>query len=240
MTINEAPSPNFDERGGKPIDILLLHYTGMKTAAEAIARLRDPAAKVSAHYVVDEDGSVLKLVDENMRAWHAGVSYWAGERDINARSIGVEIVNPGHEFGYRAFPAAQIASVIALCKDVLARRAIPAHRVLGHSDVAPLRKQDPGEKFPWARLAAEGVGLTPETGRGAVLARAGDSGAVVGMARSQLARIGYEVTAGPILDDDIQATLIAFQRHFRPQHTDGILDAATLNAVLRIARAVPA
>src|SRR6478609_2257523 len=143
--------------------MLVLHYTGMKTASEALARLCDPAAKVSAHYTVDEDGTVYVHVPENRRAWHAGVSHWAGVDNVNARSIGIELVNPGHEFGYRAFPEAQIASLITLCHGILSRHAIPAARVLGHSDVAPARKEDPGELFPWGELALAGIGLWPQT-----------------------------------------------------------------------------
>ena len=132
-------------------------------------RLCDPAAKVSAHYTIDEDGTVYAHVPEARRAWHAGVSFWAGESDINARSIGIELVNPGHEYGYRAFPEAQIAALIALCHGILARHPIPPARVLGHSDVAPARKEDPGELFPWARLAKAGIGLWPDVAATAIL-----------------------------------------------------------------------
>ena len=148
------PSPNHDDRGGAAIDMLVLHYTGMKTAEAALERLCDPAAKVSAHYTIDEDGTVYAHVPEARRAWHAGVSFWAGATDINSRSIGIELVNPGHEFGYRDFPDAQIAALITLCHGILLRHPIPSARVLGHSDVAPARKEDPGELFPWERLAA--------------------------------------------------------------------------------------
>ncbi len=158
----ERPSPNHDARpDGQAVDILLLHYTGMKSAEAALARLCDPAAKVSAHYVIDEDGTLTRLVDEARRAWHAGVSSWAGDSGVNARSIGIELVNPGHEFGYRPFPAPQMAALTALARDILARHAIPPQRVLGHSDVAPTRKQDPGELFDWEALAAAGIGLWP-------------------------------------------------------------------------------
>ena len=159
-----CPSPNFDARSkDQPVDILLLHYTGMETGAAALARLCDPEARVSSHYTVDEDGTIYKHVPEECRAWHAGVSYWAGARDINARSIGIEIVNPGHEFGYRAFPGAQIEAVLALALDIFSHHAIPPERVLAHSDVAPDRKMDPGELFPWTRLAKAGIGLWPKT-----------------------------------------------------------------------------
>jgi N-acetylmuramoyl-L-alanine amidase len=201
----ERPSPNHDDRGSTAIDMLVLHYTGMKTGEEALARLCDPAAKVSAHYTIDEDGSVYALVPEVRRAWHAGVASWAGASDINARSIGIELVNPGHEFGYRDFAEDQIASLITLCHSILMRHPIPSARVLGHSDVAPARKGDPGELFPWARLATAGVGLWPQ-------AIASDLGP------DALARYGYD----PNVPQD--KTIIAFQRHFRPKKLDGQWD----------------
>ncbi|HWA89710.1 MAG TPA: N-acetylmuramoyl-L-alanine amidase [Rhizomicrobium sp.] len=207
MTRIARPSPNHDTRGGAGVDILVLHYTGMQTAEEALARLCDPAAKVSAHYTVDRDGTVYAHVPEEMRAWHAGVSYWAGARDINARSVGIEIVNPGHEFGYVPFPCDQIAAVIDLARAVIGRHAIPAKRVLGHSDVAPMRKQDPGELFPWKHLAEFGIGVwpTPAEPRGDFLDR--------------LARYGYDPEAPP------KDVVTAFQRHFRPSCVDGIADS---------------
>jgi N-acetylmuramoyl-L-alanine amidase len=199
------PSANHDDRGGAPIDMLVLHYTGMKTAEEALVRLCDPAAKVSAHYTVDEDGTVYAHVPEDRRAWHAGVSYWAGATDINARSIGIEIVNPGHEFGYRAFPDAQIAALIVLCHGIVARHAIAPGRVLGHSDVAPARKDDPGELFPWMRLAQAGIGLWPQT-------------ATSDLGPEALVRYGYD----PAAPQD--KVITAFQRHFRPERMDGQWD----------------
>jgi N-acetylmuramoyl-L-alanine amidase len=205
------PSPNHDERGGAAVDMLVLHYTGMKSADAALARLCDPVARVSAHYTIDEDGAVFAMVPEERRAWHAGISYWAGARDINARSIGIELVNPGHEFGYRAFSDAQIASLIALSKGILARHAIPPWRVLGHSDVAPARKDDPGERFAWARLAGEGVGLWPSPGNDP------GEGAVPGL----LAHYGYDP------DAPVEKIITAFQRHFRPSRVDGMADVET-------------
>ncbi|MDP9095265.1 MAG: N-acetylmuramoyl-L-alanine amidase, partial [Pseudomonadota bacterium] len=161
----QAPSPNFDERpAGIPIDTLILHYTGMQSADDAIARLRDPVAHVSSHYVVDEDGTVRQLVDEAHRAFHAGVSYWRGNEALNGRSIGIEIVNPGHDWGYRPFPPAQMRTVIELCQAIVTRHPIPPCNVVGHSDIAPDRKQDPGELFDWPCLAAAGIGLWPEQG----------------------------------------------------------------------------
>lgn len=201
----EMPSPNHDDRGGAAVDMLVLHYTGMKTAKAALERLCDPAAKVSAHYTIDEDGTVYVHVPEARRAWHAGVSSWAGATDINARSIGIELVNPGHEFGYRDFPEAQIAALTTLCHGILLRHPIPSARVLGHSDVAPARKEDPGERFPWERLARAGIGLWP-TSRDANLAP------------EALGRFGYDLGAGEA------NAVTAFQRHFRPQKVDGVWD----------------
>ncbi|HEU5098331.1 MAG TPA: N-acetylmuramoyl-L-alanine amidase, partial [Roseiflexaceae bacterium] len=162
LAIEDLPSPNFDDRPpGQKVDILLLHYTGMPDAGQALRRLRDPQAKVSAHYVIDETGKVYRMVPEEKRAWHAGLSAWKGDRDINARSIGIEIVNTGHEFGYRQFQLEQIDALVALAQDIKTRHDIPRTRVLGHSDVAPLRKQDPGELFDWYRLAVEGIANWP-------------------------------------------------------------------------------
>ncbi len=160
MSIIHYPSPNFDSREGQKIDMLVLHYTGMKTGSGAIEKLCDASAKVSAHYVVEEDGRVLQLVEESERAWHAGVSFWRGNTNINQRSIGIEIVNPGHEYGYRPFTLAQMEAVIALCEDIVKRHKIPARNVVGHSDIAPARKQDPGELFDWEWLASVAVGLS--------------------------------------------------------------------------------
>ena len=163
MNVIEAPSPNFDDRG-RSIDMIVLHYTGMQTGHEALARLRSTDAKVSAHYLVEENGDIYRLVAEESRAWHAGVAVWRGEADINARSVGIEIVNPGHEWGYRAFPDAQIASVVLLTKEIVARHGVKPENVVGHSDVAPRRKEDPGELFPWDRFADEGLALAPFAG----------------------------------------------------------------------------
>jgi N-acetylmuramoyl-L-alanine amidase len=199
-------SPNHDARPpATPIDMLVLHYTGMRSAEAALARLCDPAAKVSAHYTIDEDGTVYVMVPEERRAWHAGVSFWAGATDINARSIGIELVNPGHEFGYRAFPDAQIAALTTLAKEILTRHPVPACRILGHSDVAPARKEDPGELFPWVRLAEAGIGAWPEHRNSNLHAEA-------------LARYGYDPMAPP------EKLILAFQRHFRPNKLDGVWD----------------
>ncbi len=221
-TVVERPSPNHDARPeGQAVDILLLHYTDMESAEAALAQLCDPAAKVSAHYCVDEDGTVYRLVDEARRAWHAGVASWAGATDINARSIGIELVNPGHSCGYRPFPADQMAALIVLARAILSRHPIPPRRVLGHSDVAPARKQDPGELFDWAALAAEGIGLWPEP--------APPPASLPDISRIQtgLARYGYAVPLHGRLDEETAATVAAFQRHFRPEAVTGEVDAET-------------
>ena len=233
-----APSPNFDARTGPP-DMLVLHYTGMQTGEAALARLRDPAAKVSAHYVVEEDGRVFALVDEARRAWHAGLSAWRGEPGVNGRSIGVEIVNPGHEFGYRPFPAAQIDAVIDLIGDIRGRWTIEDSLILGHSDVAPRRKEDPGELFPWQTLAAAGHGLwaQPPPAPGEPLSL-GAAGLGVMALRGALARLGYEVATQGAFDEDLAVVVTAFQRHWVQSRCDGMADGETrarLMAVLRLA-----
>jgi N-acetylmuramoyl-L-alanine amidase len=221
--------------------MVVLHYTGMASGPAALERLRDPAAKVSSHYLVEEDGRVFTLVPEERRAWHAGVSFWAGERDINGLSIGVEIVNPGHEFGYRPFPEVQIAAVIALLDDVRGRWMIPDARILGHSDVAPARKIDPGELFPWALLAAAGHGLwaEPAPAPGPPLSE-GDEGGPVLAFQAGLARLGYDASRTGQYDADTATVVRAFQRHWRQSDCDGVADGETrarLMAVLRLAAA---
>lgn len=211
MNLIQRPSPNFDGRDGQPVDMLVMHYTGMKTAQEALDRLCDPAAKVSAHYVVDEDGSIYRLVDEENRAWHAGTSSWRGHSNINQRSIGMEIVNPGHEFGYRPFPKAQMEAVAALSKNILSRHDIPARNVVGHSDVAPERKEDPGELFDWQFLAEQGVGLWPI--QAANDEKTHDPSSVI----RHLSSYGYST-------ENLPKTITAFQRHFRPKLLTGKWD----------------
>ncbi len=225
--------------------MLVLHYTGMKSADEAVARLCDPEAKVSAHYVVDEDGSIRRLVPEERRAWHAGRGVWQGEDDCNSASIGIEIVNPGHEFGYRDFPEVQIAAVVALVADIRSRWTIPDARIIGHSDLAPVRKTDPGERFPWKRLAGEGHGLwfEPAAERIAALGgmlQAGDQGLGVMVLRSGLHRLGYGLKPGQDYDEETTETVRAFQRHWRQSRVDGVADGetrATLMGVLQLATA---
>jgi N-acetylmuramoyl-L-alanine amidase len=235
----DAPSPSFNERpeGVRP-DLVILHYTGMVDGPSAIDRLRDADAKVSAHYVVEEDGRIFRMVDESRRAWHAGISSWGGAGDLNSRSIGIEIVNGGHDFGLPDYPGTQIAVVIDLLKDVLARHAIHPVRVVGHSDVAPVRKDDPGEKFPWAQLVAEGVAIAPsvsETRRDVVHAP-GAQGFGVAEAQTSLALIGYGIESSGVLDDATQSVVRAFQRRFRPDRIDGAFDLQTLALIAEMAR----
>ncbi len=210
MNLIAAPSPNTDARPpGAEVDHLVLHYTGMQSAAAALARLCEPAAKVSAHYLIDEDGAVYALVEEAARAWHAGVSYWRGVRQLNDRSVGIEIVNPGHEFGYRPFAAPQMAALAALAQGILARHDIPPRNVVAHSDIAPDRKQDPGELFDWRWLAQQGTGAwTDET-------------APPGNLAADLAAIGYDMSLPSGL------VITAFQRRFHAGAVNGQTDAAT-------------
>ena len=226
------PSPNFDERDtDTPVDMLVLHYTGMKTGAEAIERLCDPDAKVSAHYVVEEDGRIFALVKEEMRAWHAGVSSWRGSQNINARSIGIEIVNPGHEFGCRAFPKVQMDAVTALAAHIVARHPIPARNVVGHSDVAPHRKEDPGELFDWQELARCGVGLwvrgkSSSHHKIAPLA-SNDKGSAVSDLQGALKEFGYDLPQDGHYGAELAGVICAFQRHWRPSKVDGVADEQT-------------
>jgi N-acetylmuramoyl-L-alanine amidase len=234
-----APSPNFDARTAPP-DMLVLHYTGMQTGEAALERLRDAAAKVSGHYLVEEDGRIFAMVREERRAWHAGVSFWDGERDINARSIGIEIVNPGHEFGYRPFPKAQVAAVIDLLTEIRERWTIADARILGHSDVAPARKQDPGELFPWKVLAQAGHGLwaEPAPAPGQTLVP-GDKGLGVAVLRASLRRLGYDCPLAGDYDEAAAVIVTAFQRHWRPERVDGLADGETrarLVALVRLAK----
>jgi N-acetylmuramoyl-L-alanine amidase len=231
---NVHPSPNIEpRRGGVHPDILLLHYTGMASCAKAIAWLADTRSAVSCHYVIDVDGAITQMVAEDMRAWHAGAGSWGGDADVNSRSIGIEIHNPGHDQGYPEFPAAQMRAVSRLCRDIIARWSIDKRRVLGHSDTAPQRKNDPGEKFDWKGLAADGVGhwvepapITPSTG-----AATPDQ---IARAQRLLADYGYGIAATGLIDPATTAVLRAFQRHFRPALVDGQLDASTLDTLERL------
>ena len=225
--IRPKPSPNHDQRPFPIIDTLVLHYTGMKTAGEAILRLCDPAAKVSAHYVIEEDGTIYQLVPEERRAWHAGVSYWRGRRQLNDASIGIEIVNPGHEWGYKSYPAQQMASVTDLCRQILSRHPVPARNVVGHSDIAPDRKQDPGEKFDWHTLAENGIGIwpaVPDLGTSSVPHDA----EILSPVRQALADIGYDVAPEGPIDPNLSNVLRAFQRHWRQEAVNGQPDRGTV------------
>jgi len=250
----KRPSPNFDART-RPIDLIVLHYTGMQDAEIALARLTDPApvagnypgpwqsedvlhdaplSRVSAHYVVDEAGNIYALVPEEHRAWHAGASSWEGEGDVNARAIGIEIVNGGHDFGLPDFTDAQIAAVIQLLKDIFERwPELSAKRVVGHSDVAPERKADPGEKFPWATLAAAGVSIWPTEAPHEL-----DNDDVASDIQTQLASIGYDVKQTGSMDNSTRAALIAFQRRFRPSDISGAADEETRRLLVAVARAL--
>lgn len=237
MDYIDAPSPNFEPRKGPP-DMIVLHYTGMPTGDAALARLCDSAAKVSSHYLVEEDGRVFRLVPEERRAWHAGVASWKGERDINGRSVGIEIVNPGHEFGYRPFPEAQVAAVIALLGEVRSRWQVVDGDIIGHSDVAPERKDDPGELFPWKRLAqaSHGLWVEPPAAPGAPLAE-GAEGAGVFALQAGLTRLGYDCAPSGMFDTHTTAVVRAFQRHWRPALFDGIADGETRARLIALLRA---
>ena len=226
-----CPSPNHGERkDNRAPDSIILHYTGMETGEAALARLCDPAAEVSCHYVIGEDGAILQLVPEVRRAWHAGKSYWAGERDMNSVSIGIELMNGVHDFGTPAYPEAQIAALVALCQDIGSRHTIPATHILAHSDVAPFRKRDPGELFPWAQLAEAGVGhyVVPHPqGTDAPLKR-GSSGEKVEGLQGMLAIYGYDISVTGLYGKKTEVIVAAFQRHFRPGLVDGKADCSTV------------
>jgi N-acetylmuramoyl-L-alanine amidase len=240
-----CPSPNREPRRGVSApDMLILHYTGMESAEAALDWLTREEAKVSCHYLVDEEGRIAQIVAESERAWHAGQSLWAGETDLNSRSIGIEIHNPGHDFDYPAFPEAEMQAVEALCLDILARYAIAPDRVLAHSDVAPGRKRDPGEKFDWARLARKGIGLWVEpvalgTDQGL---GPGDEGESVARLQQQLRDFGYGVEVTSTYGTGLEKVVEAFQRHFRPARIDGRADLSTRETLRRLlaARSVSA
>ncbi|MGE0716456.1 MAG: N-acetylmuramoyl-L-alanine amidase [Alphaproteobacteria bacterium] len=223
--MRERPSPNHGPRPpGAAVLILVIHYTGMVGAQAALDRLCDPAAAVSAHYLIDMEGMVHRLVAEDRRAWHAGVSWWRGETNLNDTSIGIELDNPGHEWGYRPFPPAQMDALVALARGILARHPIPAHGVVGHSDIAPRRKIDPGELFDWRGLAAAGIGLWPA---GLDAPAPADPPFPPAEGLAHLARFGWEIV-------EPAATVRAFQRRFRPERVDGALDAETLWRIARL------
>jgi N-acetylmuramoyl-L-alanine amidase len=227
--LRERASPNWDERpAGAGPELLVLHYTGMPTAEGALDRLCDPAARVSAHYLIDEDGSVWALVPEERRAWHAGRSWWRGRAGLNDVSVGIELVNPGHEWGYRPFPEAQMAALVPLAQAIMVRWAMPTWQVVAHSDIAPDRKEDPGELFDWQRLAGEGIGIWPSPG---------ERLDPVGDARRALAAIGYPLEEQGA---SLRQSLVAFQRRFRQRLPDGRADEETqrrLDDVVALLRA---
>jgi N-acetylmuramoyl-L-alanine amidase len=241
------PSPNHGERkfNAKP-DMIVLHYTGMRDTEAALVKLCSAGSEVSTHYVVMEDGFIVQCVPETRRAWHAGAAVWEGESDINSCSIGIEIANPGHSHGYPDFPKRQIAAVTALCRSIFTRYRIPAWRVLGHSDVAPARKQDPGEKFPWRLLSDSGIGLwvrpAPIVPGGPVFVLGENDPAIADM-QALLGQYGYNVPASGDFDGATRDVIAAFQRHFRPAQVDGIADTstiATIKAVLAARNALSA
>jgi N-acetylmuramoyl-L-alanine amidase len=241
LAIQERPSPNHGERKSGPVDILLLHYTGMPDDEQACAWLCNEQSHVSSHYFVHADGRVIALVPDGRRAWHAGASTWGGETDINSRSIGIEIANAGHPGGLPDYPDPQIEALIALCRDIVGRRPIPPHRVLAHSDVAPGRKLDPGERFPWGRLAAAGVGhwVEPVAAVEGSVCRANDTGPAVQALQQMLALYGYGIEVTGIFDRRTADVVAAFQRHFRPAKVDGVADRSTVETLKRLLEALP-
>ncbi len=241
LDVQVLPSPNHGERRNVTSpDMLILHYTGMQDARAALQRLCHADSEVSAHYLVFEDGGIVQCVPEERRAWHAGIASWAGVEDINSHAIGIEIANPGHDWGYPDFPAPQIAAVIALCRDIISRHRIVPERILGHSDVAPLRKQDPGEKFPWKELHAAGIGhwVEPAAEIEGPLVDIGDKGAAVAALKADLRLYGYAAPEGDAFDATTSAVVRAFQRHFHQSGVDGVADAATRETLRRLRSAL--
>ncbi|MBX9930531.1 MAG: N-acetylmuramoyl-L-alanine amidase [Methylobacterium sp.] len=236
-----VPSPNHGERVGCRPTMLILHYTGMDSAASAIQRLANPLAEVSAHYVVLEDGRVMQMVPEGRRAWHAGRAAWGSERDINSRSLGIEIVNPGHEGGLPPYPDVQIDAVIALCRDLCTRWSIRPAFVLAHSDIAPDRKDDPGEHFPWDRLAREGIGHHVPSApiRDGRFFSEGDAGQPIEALQAMFALYGYDLAVTGTFDARTREVVTAFQRHFRQARVDGIADASTITTLRDLIAALP-
>ncbi len=235
MNIVQSPSPNYDERQ-LPITLLVLHYTGMESGAAALKHMCTEQSKVCAHYMVSEEGAVHQLAAEKSRAWHAGVSSWNGESDINSASIGIEIVNGGHDYGLPNFPKAQIGVVISLCKSILARHDISTFNVLAHSDIAPERKQDPGEKFPWQQLAQNGIGYWPEvkTSDTRVLFENNSRDRGIAVLQSGLGFLGYGIEITGVLDARSQSVVSAFQRRYRPRKIDGQFDVQTIEILTHL------
>jgi N-acetylmuramoyl-L-alanine amidase len=241
LVIEDRASPNHSERMEEPVDILLLHYTGMPDDEQALAWLCYPKSKVSSHYFVHKDGRVTSLVPEERRAWHAGEARWGTSTDINSRSIGIEIANGGHPGGLPEYPDAQIEALITLCGGIVGRHPIPPHRVLAHSDVSPGRKLDPGERFPWSRLAAAGVGHFVEPapiGDGRFFQK-GDRGAPIEALQAMLALYGYGIEVTGDFDQRTEDVVAAFQRHFRQSRVDGIADRSTVETLKTLLEALP-
>ena len=259
----ERPSPNYDQRA-RAVDLVVLHYTGMQSAAIALKRLTDPAplagnypgpwqdpkldpmtllGRVSAHYAIDEVGNVHRLVAEAHRAWHAGVAHWEGEGDVNGRSIGIELVNGGYDFGLPDFPDDQINALIHLLREIMARHELSPARIVGHSDVAPGRKLDPGEVFPWSTLADYGVVLAPQCpiGRGgAALFALGYQGAAVTALQQELTAIGYCLDLTGVFDQLTHDCVRAFQARYRQSDVNGEVDEETRAIVHDIAGQIAA
>ncbi|WP_319568164.1 N-acetylmuramoyl-L-alanine amidase [Cohaesibacter marisflavi] len=234
----DKPSPNFGERkDGRKVDMLLLHYTGMEDDAQALDWLCNPESEVSAHYFLHRDGTIVQLVDESKRAWHAGDAYWKGETDINSCSIGIEIANAGHE----EFGEKQLDILHMLCMDIIARNEIPNYRVLGHSDVSPGRKVDPGVKFPWKQLAAAGAGhwADPEVSGGGRFFQLGDEGQPIQALQSMLAIYGYNAPITGVFDEQTEKVVRAFQLHFRPELVDGVADTTTISTLYKLNAGLP-
>lgn len=232
-------SPNFGPRqNGKPVSLILLHYTGMSSAQKSCDWLCNEASEVSCHYLVDEEGGLVQFVGEDQRAWHAGVSTWRDEHDINSVSIGIEIQNPGHTLGYPDFPAIQMEKVAALCKDIATRHHIPSKNILAHSDVAPGRKIDPGEKFDWKFLHDKGVGhwVAPEPQSGGSFLQEGDSGDPVMALQGMLKLYGYGIEVDGVFGPRTKVVIEAFQRHFRQSRVDGIADQSTVTTLHKLLR----
>ncbi|TWF54389.1 N-acetylmuramoyl-L-alanine amidase [Neorhizobium alkalisoli] len=236
------PSPNHGERAGaRRPDMILLHYTGMPSAEQALSWLCNPESQVSSHYFVHEDGRIVQLVEESRRAWHAGKSAWGGETDINSCSIGIEIANAGHPGGLPSFPEKQIEAVVELCRDCGKRWDIVPERVLGHSDVAPIRKVDPGENFPWQKLYLDGIGhfVEPAPISGGRFFQLGESGQPIEALQSMLSLYGYDVEISGSFCERTKGVVEAFQRHFRPAQVDGIADFSTIDTLHRLLKALP-
>jgi N-acetylmuramoyl-L-alanine amidase len=231
------PSPNFEpRRSSAKADLIILHYTGMQSSEAALKWLCNQQSGVSSHYLIDDAGAIVQMVDEDQRAWHAGVASWKGVTDINSCSIGIELHNPGHEFGYVDFTPAQVSATIALCRDIAERHAIASHNILAHSDVAPLRKIDPGEKFPWKELGQAGVGhwVEPWPIENGETIQAGEKGKKVDFLRRQLALYGYGIEPAGSFDSNMTAVVKAFQRHFRQERVDGVADSSTIHTLERL------